>query len=120
VLLFTELPRRLILGNSGTADEDGAVAALTLLPPTRTAAFATSATGIGNLPHENRYQPISPPPNYARHQSGPEPDSSGHALPYSMPWRCHTVGWMFLLRRNKFVGSYLFFSATSRSYLSAP
>ena len=81
--------------------------------------LASGATGIGNLPPENRYQPVSPPLNYARHRSEPESDS-GHSLPYSMLRRCHSVGWMFLLRRNKFVGSYLFFSATSRSYLSAP
>src|SRR5215203_3779477 len=97
----------------------GAVAALKLLPPTRTAAFASGATGIGNLPHENRYRPISPPPNHARHRSEPESDS-GHSLPYSMPRRCHTVGWIFLLRRNRLVGSYLFFRATNRSYFSAP
>jgi hypothetical protein len=32
----------------------------------------------------------------------------------------YAVGWIFLLRRNRFVGSYLFFRTTNRSYLSAP
>ena len=41
-------------------------------------------------------------------------------LPCSLPWRGHTVGLMFALSRKKFVGSYVFFRATKRSYFAAP
>ena len=37
------------------------------------------------------------------------------ALSVARAWPCHTLGLIFWLRRNRFVGSYLFFSDTSRS-----
>ena len=46
----------------------------------------------------------------------PDPRSIIH---FSRRQCCHTVGAMFWFNRNRLVGSYSFFSSTSRRYVSA-